>query len=113
MDTQDNRLQVNIDRNHNEATLCLVDKNGNGIIVLNGKIGGCGYMTDAGMKQREDVLLSLRLGKPADALLGALENLLHSVLAESETSYTTPSQDKIHEEARAAIVHYRSVNGLT
>jgi len=47
------------------------------------------------------------------ALLHTMENLLHSVLAESETSHTTPAQDKIHEEARAAIANYRRLNGLT
>jgi hypothetical protein len=111
MDTQNKRLKVEINRNM--ATLCLVDKNGNGFIVLKGPIGGCDWIQPDRQKEAEEVLLSLRLGKSADSLLFALGNLLHSVLAESETSHTTQAQDKIHEEARAAIANYRSINGLT
>ena len=113
MDTQNKRLKVEINRHHNRATLAMVDKQGNGIIVLSGPMGGCDWIQPDRQKEAEEVLLSLRLGKPADALLGALENLLHSVLAESETSHTTQAQDKIHEEARAAIANYRSINGPT
>jgi len=66
----DKRLKVDIDRNHNEATISLVDKNGNGIIVLKGQIGGCGWMDEAGLKELTEVLLALQLDKSPASIDG-------------------------------------------
>jgi len=66
----DKRMKVDIDRNHNEATISLVDKNGNGIIVLKGQIGGCGWMDEAGLKELTEVLLALQLDKSPASIDG-------------------------------------------
>jgi len=44
-----------------------------------------------------------RLISAAPDMVTALEALLHSALAEAETTHTTPAQDRIHDAARAAI----------
>jgi hypothetical protein len=55
------KLKVKFDKGHNEATLSLVDEDGNGIILLHGKVGGCEFMSVDEQEGRLDTLKRLWL----------------------------------------------------
>lgn len=63
-------FKVQVNQARNEVQIDLVDEKGNGIIVLTGKMGGCGYMSAAEQAPRIEALKKI-----VEATQGSIEVL--------------------------------------
>jgi len=53
------KLKVQVDLERNTASISMVDKSGNGLIILSGKMGGCDFLSPAEQLPRFVVLQQL------------------------------------------------------
>ena len=81
------KLKVKFDKEYDEVTLSLVDEDGNGIILLRGKLGGCAFMSKDEQDIRMEVLQRLSLRTSQHASVGdppIFENFFPDIRADIE-----------------------------